>query len=270
MTEAPIHAVLFDLDGVLTDTAAVHAATWKRLFDGYSAARVARGAAAFAPFDADSDYRTYVDGKPRYDGVASFLAARGIDLPHGSADDPPDRETICGLGNRKNVDFNAWLDRHGIAPLPGAAAFLDALRTRGVARGLFSSSRNARRVLTGAGLIDRFDAIVDGTDSARLGLPGKPDPAIIHEAARQLGVAPSHAAVIEDARAGIQAGRAGGYTLVIGVAAEGPDSAPADALRGDGADFVVQDLAALSPDAPQGDPAARFINRLRAPETALP
>jgi len=233
-----IEAVLFDMDGVVTDTAQAHAAAWKRLFDDY----LGRLAEDFEPFDPDRDYREYVDGKPRYDGVASFLRSRGIDLPRGSEDDDPDAATICGLGNRKNRYFNAWLEDHRVETFPGTLAFIAALREAGIELAVFSSSRNAEAVLRNAGVLDLFAAKVDGADMARLALPGKPDPAILHEAAGRLGVAAERAAVVEDAIAGVEAGARGDFALVVGLDRGGQEEQLATA----GADLVVGDLAELA------------------------
>ncbi len=232
-----LQAVLFDMDGVVTDTATAHMAAWKRLFDEYLRARRPESAA----FSAE-DYRRHVDGKPRYDGVAAFLASRGIDLPRGAPDDDPETETVCGLGNRKNRYFRAWLSQHSIDAFPGSRALLAELETAGIRAAVFSSSRNARDVLESAGMLDRFEVAVDGRDMAEAGLPGKPDPAIMLRAAEKLGVAPSHAAVIEDALAGVEAGAKGGFAQVVGVDRSGDGQA----LRNAGADLVVADLAELA------------------------
>ena len=236
------NAVLFDVDGVVTDTAQAHAATWKRLFDAYLKQRADARGEAFEPFDIDRDYRAYVDGKPRYDGVRSFLESRGIDLAQGSEDDGPDEETVCGLGSRKNRYFHAWLEDHRIRAYPGTLAFIAALRKAGIRAAAFSSSRNAEAVLRNAGVLDLFDAKVDGSDMAELGLPGKPDPAILHEAAGRLGVAPGRAAVVEDAISGVEAGARGDVALVIGVDRGGQE----EQLIKAGADLVVGDLAELA------------------------
>jgi trehalose-phosphatase len=240
--EAPaIEAVLFDMDGVVTDTAQAHAAAWKRLFDDFLSARADERGEAFEPFDIDRDYRGYVDGKPRLDGVRSFLKSRGIDLPQGSAD-KPDEDTVCGLGNRKDRHFHAWLQDHRVKSFPGTLAFISALQKAGIKVAVFSSSRNAQAVLRNAGVSERFDVEVDGADMAELELSGKPDPAILHEAAARLGVAPEHAAVVEDAIAGIEAGVRGTLALVIGVDRGGQEEQLARA----GAHQVVGDLAELT------------------------
>jgi beta-phosphoglucomutase family hydrolase len=233
-----MEAVIFDLDGVVTRTADIHADAWKQLFDEYLAERARRLGERFRAFDSESDYRTYVDGKPRYEGVASFLESRGIRLPLGSPDDPEDRETVCGLGNRKNRYFREALERTGAKPFPAAVSLIEKLRTRDVSTAIASSSRNSGAVLDSAGIRRLFDVEVDGVDLAELGLPGKPDPALFLEAARRLGVDPRRTAVVEDAISGVEAGRRGGFGLVIGV----DRGAGRDALAAGGADVVVADL----------------------------
>jgi alpha,alpha-trehalase len=236
-------AVLFDLDGVITRTAGVHAAAWKRLFDEYLAQRSGReGDTPFQPFDIDRDYRTYVDGKPRYDGVESFLASRGIALPRGTPDDPPEAETICGLGNRKNRYFQEHLRRHGVEIYAATVDFVRQARQRGLRTALVSSSKNAGEVLEAAGIASLFDARVDGIEVARLGLPGKPAPDMFLEAARRLDVPPVRAVVVEDAVSGVEAGRAGGFGLVVGVDRNGH----AETLRRGGAHVVVAELHQLA------------------------
>lgn len=244
MTPA-LKAVLFDMDGVVTDTATAHAAAWQRLFDEYLSARAEAGGEAFRPFDIGRDYRQYVDGKPRYDGVASFLASRGIQLPYGSEGDEPDAQTVCGLGNRKDRHFRAWLAHNPVEPYPGTLTFIDALRNAGVGVAVFSASRNAEAVLRNAGVLERFDTKVDGGDLARLGLPGKPDPAMLCEVAARLTAKPEQCAVVEDAIAGVEAGARGGFGCVIGV----DRGEHGDALRQAGAHLVVRDLSELSLDA---------------------
>jgi len=239
-------AVLFDLDGVLTDTAMVHAACWQRMFDEYLRGRAARRKETFVPFDRDSDYKRYVDGKPRYDGVRSFLAARGIELPPGSPDDPPGSATVCGLGNRKNALVQEVLASEGVTVYDGSLRLLRQLQRLGIRMAVVSSSRNCAAVLQAAGLAGAFERRVDGEVADRLGLAGKPAPDTFLEAARQLGVEPRRAAVVEDAFSGVQAGRAGGFGLVIGVDRHGE----AEALRRHGADIVVADLAELLAEEP--------------------
>lgn len=234
-------AVLFDLDGVITDTAAVHARAWKTMFDTYLRQRAETGGTTFEPFTIDGDYRTYVDGKQRYDGVRSFLQSRGIDLPDGTIADPPDAETVCGLGNRKNELVNRLLDDEGVVVYEGSVQLLRQLRDAGVRLGVVSSSRNCVTVLTAAGLLNMFEARVDGVVAAERGLPGKPAPDTFLSAARDLGATPERSVVVEDAISGVQAGRAGGFGLVVGVDRDGDP----EALRNHGADVVVADLGEL-------------------------
>lgn len=234
-------AVLFDMDGVITDTAKAHAAAWQRLFDEFLEARAERRGEEFRPFDPRHDYRQYVDGKPRMDGVRSFLASREIDLPYGDKDDGPDRETVCGLGNRKDRYFNAWLEENQVRSYPGTLSLIDDLRAAGIKVAVFSASRNAEAVLRNADVLGLFDARVDGSDAAELGLSGKPDPAMLLEAARRLGAAPGRTAVVEDAIAGVEAGAQGGFGLVVGVAR----GDYGDKLASAGAAVVVHDLSEL-------------------------
>jgi len=236
-----LDAVIFDMDGVVTETAVVHAAAWKRLFDDYLRAEAAKTGAPFVPFDAAADYERYVDGKNRYDGVRSFLESRGLDLPYGSPSDAPEAETVCALGNRKDEFFLADVRENGVRPYPSTVRLIEDLRRRGVRIGLVSASRNAEEVLAGAGVRALFDEKVDGVVAAELALPGKPDPATFLEAARRLGVDPSRAAVVEDALSGVQAGHDGHFAVVVGVARSGQH----EALGRAGADVVVSDLGEL-------------------------
>jgi alpha,alpha-trehalase len=231
-------AFLFDLDGVITRTAAPHAAAWKRLFDEYLAARVGE---EFVPFDGETDYRRYVDGKPRLAGVRSFLAARGIDLPAGTLADDADRDTVHGLGKRKNRYFLALLDREGVRVYESAVSLLREARGRGVRTAVVSSSRNCAAILRAARLTPLFDVRVDGVELERLGLTGKPAPDMFLEAARRLAVAPARAVVFEDATAGVEAARRGRFGLVIGV---GSAEHAAGLLAG-AADVVVADLGEI-------------------------
>ena len=232
-------AVLFDMDGVITDTASAHAQAWKQLFDAYLEKRAKRDGGEHEPFDVHAEYRDYVDGKPRFDGVRSFLESRGIDLPYGDPDDGPDRETICGLGNRKDGYFNDWLRDNRVRVFPGTLEFIRALRAAGIRVAAFTASRNADSVLANAGVADLFDAKVDGRTMAKQNLPGKPDPAMLEIAAREVGVAAERCVIVEDAIAGVQAGSRGSFALVIGVDRAGY----AEALRENGADLVVNDLS---------------------------
>jgi trehalose 6-phosphate phosphatase len=229
------------MDGVVTDTVSVHAAAWKRMFDAFLRRRAERTGEPFVPFDADTDYRAYVDGKPRYDGVRSFLTSRDIALPEGEPSDPPDRESVSGLGNRKNVSFLEQLRDGGAEAYPSTVALLRDLRAHGVPTAVVSASRNLDDVLDAAGVTGLFDDRLSGSDAEALGLPGKPDPSTFLEAARRLGVDPSRAAVIEDALAGVAAGRSGGFGMVIGVDRTGVG----DGLLDAGADVVVKDLATI-------------------------
>ena len=235
-------AVLFDMDGVLTDTARVHASAWKRMFDEFLRARSAQSGERFVPFDIASDYAHHVDGKPRSDGVRDFLRARGIALPEGSPDDPPSMETVHGLGHRKDAFVNAVIDAEGVRVFPGAVALLERLRAAGIKTAVVTSSQNRARVLEAAGLAALFDVAVDGHSLIERGLQGKPAPDMFVEAARALGVQPARAVVVEDAISGIEAGVRGGFGLVVGVARK--DNAAA--LESQGAQRVVTDLADLA------------------------
>nr|WP_308284296.1 beta-phosphoglucomutase family hydrolase [Phycicoccus mangrovi] len=238
-------AVLFDLDGVLTPTAEVHMAAWAEMFDEYLAgldtSRPGLEGADTSPYT-DADYFAHVDGKPRYEGVADLLAARGITLPHGSPDDPPSAETVCGLGNRKNDAFRTVLERDGVRPYPGSVALLDHLRDLGTPLAVVSSSANAPAVLDAAGLTDRFVTVVDGRVARELGLAGKPAPDTFLHAAQVCGAQPAAAVVVEDAVSGVRAGAAGDVGLVVGV----DRGAGAEALTAAGADLVVADLGELA------------------------
>jgi beta-phosphoglucomutase family hydrolase len=234
-------AVLFDLDGVLTATATVHSASWKQMFDEFLAERARQTGAPFVPFDVEGDYKPYVDGRPRYDGVATFLKSRGIDLPRGEPSDDPDQKTVCGLGNRKNDLVQEVLASDGVEVFEGSVKLVHRLQKLGVPQAIVSSSKNAEAVLRAAGIIDLFEVRVDGVVAARLKLPGKPRPDTFLEAARQLGVEPVRAVVVEDALAGVKAGVNGDFGLVIGVDREGEP----EALKEAGADIVVDDLGLL-------------------------
>ena len=236
-----VRACLFDLDGVLTQTAAVHAAAWKEMFDAYLRERSERTGELFMAFELVADYDTYVDGKPRADGTRSFLQSRGIALPEGSADDKTEAETVHGLGNRKNEIVLRRLRESGVAVFPGSLRYLRAAGAAGLRRAVVSSSTNTHAVLVAAGIVDDFDACIDGLIAERDGLKGKPGPDTYLAAARALDVAPAQAAVFEDALAGVEAGRAGGFGFVVGVDRVGQR----DALRELGADIVVNDLADL-------------------------
>ena len=238
-------AVIFDLDGVITFTARVHAAAWKELFDDYLRARAARVGTPFRPFDAAADYYAYVDGKPRYDGVQSFLKSRAIEIPNGSPSDSPGDETVCGLGNRKDGLFNRKIDETGVDMDGEAVRFARELRDRGVRVGLASSSRNAVPILQKAGILNLFDAIVDGLVSERRHLHGKPEADIFLECLAELdrSLNPQRAAVVEDAISGVEAGRTGGFALVLGV-----DRNHTGALQQHGANWVINDFSEITAD----------------------
>jgi HAD superfamily hydrolase (TIGR01509 family) len=234
-------AVLAGLDGVVTDTARVHASAWKKLFDEYLRRRAAERGEQFVPFDEDNDYRRYVDGKPRYDGVASFLESRAISLPRGTPEDRLDAETVCGLGNRENRYFLALLEKEGVPVHSSSVSKLREAKQRGLRLAVVSSSGNCRSMLEAAALADLFSASVDGAEIARLELQGKPEPDMFLEAARRLDATPGRAVVIENATAGVRAASSGRFGLVIGVDRGGQ----AESLRENGADVVVADLSEL-------------------------
>jgi beta-phosphoglucomutase family hydrolase len=236
-----IRACLFDLDGVLTKTAELHAAIWKEMFDDFLRSRAKDLGEPFRPFDVHSDYPPYVDGKPRLDGVRDFLASRGITLSEGSPEDPAEAETVNGLGRRKNGLLLRRLAEEGVETYPGSVAYARAAEKAGLRRAVVSSSKNCGEVLASAGISDLFEERVDGVVAERRHLRGKPAPDTFLEAARLLGVEPAKAAVFEDALAGVAAGRAGDFGYVIGVDREGQ----ADALLAHGANRVVLDLADL-------------------------
>jgi beta-phosphoglucomutase family hydrolase len=239
-----VRACLFDLDGVLTRTATVHAAAWKEMFDGYLRERADRTREEFVPFDPVADYIRYVDGKPRYDGVRSFLTARGIELPEGESGDPPFAKTVRGLGNRKNELILRLIREGGVEVYEGSVSYLEAAREAGLRRAVVSSSTNTRDVLVAAGIEGFFEARIDGLVAEREGLKGKPAPDTFLAGARALDVTPGEAAVFEDALAGVEAGRAGGFACVVGVDRAGQ----AEALRERGASIVVSDLSDLLGD----------------------
>jgi beta-phosphoglucomutase family hydrolase len=233
-------AAILDLDGVVTRTAKQHARAWKEVFDDFLERRPPSEGENREPFDMDSDYLRYVDGKPRFDGVRSFLESRGIDLPEGARHDGPDRDTVRGLGMRKNAVFLELLGTEPVETYEDAVEQVRRWRARGLGTALITSSRNGRQVLRAAGVDDLFDVIIDGRDAARLGIPGKPAPDIFLHAARALGVEPADALVVEDAIAGVEAARAGGFGTVVGVARDGGEG-----LREAGAHLVVRDLRSV-------------------------
>jgi beta-phosphoglucomutase family hydrolase len=243
-----ITALLFDLDGVLTKTAAVHDKAWKQMFDAFLKQRAEANREDFKPFDSGSDYNEYVDGKPRYDGVRSFLESRGIELPEGDHDDPPDAETVCGLGNRKNKLVLELIERDGVEPYEGSVAFVKAARAAGLRRAVVSASANCKDVLEAAGIADLFEARIDGITTEEKHLKGKPAPDTYLAGAEALGVEPAAACVFEDAISGVEAGHAGHFGHVVGVDRVNH----AAALREHGADVVVDDLGELILDVDGG------------------
>ncbi|WP_155342365.1 HAD family hydrolase [Acrocarpospora pleiomorpha] len=230
-----INTVIFDTDGVVTDTARMHAAAWKHVFDTFMKGRS-------EPFDIRADYQACVDGRPRLDGVRTFLASRGITLPEGGPSDTPGAPTVHGLGMAKDQLYILQVERDGVAAFPSTVTLLHELRRRGCRTGVVSASRHCRKVVLAAGLVHLFDVLVDGNDMARLGLPGKPDPALFLEAAARLGVPPGRTAIVEDALPGVEAGRRGGFGLIIAVDRAGQ----AAALAERGADILVTDLDELA------------------------
>ena len=246
ITRDQYDAVLLDLDGVITDTASIHAAAWKQMFDAYLQQRAADTGEPFRPFEIATDYQLYVDGKPRLDGVRDFLASRGIHLPEGTPDDPPQAETVGGLGNRKNALVNDVIDAVGVEPYAGSVKLLHQLRQQGFKLAVVTSSQNCAAVLKAAKLEAFFEVRVDGNVIRAQHLAGKPAPDTFLAAAQRLAVAPTRAVVIEDALAGVEAGRHGNFGLVIGVARQGN----AEALWHHGAHLVVHDLGELV-DGPQ-------------------
>src|SRR5580693_1930648 len=242
ITRDQYDAVLLDLDGVITDTASIHAACWKQMFDEYLRKRATQRGEAFRPFDPATDYRLYVDGKPRFDGVRDFLTSRGIQLPEGTPDDPPNAETVGGLGNRKNELVNKVIEDIGVEPYEGSVKLIHQLRGRGFKIAVVTSSQNCATVLRAVKLDGFFDVQVDGNVIHARQLRGKPAPDTFLMAAKLLGVEPTRAVVLEDALSGVEAGSAGGFGLVIGVARKGN----AEELRRHGAHLVVNDLGELA------------------------
>ncbi|AVT31346.1 hypothetical protein C6361_19750 [Plantactinospora sp. BC1] len=248
---AHVTACLFDLDGVLTQTARVHNAAWAETFDDFLRRRAAATGEPFRPYDPGDDYNRYVDGRPRADGVRTFLASRNITLPEGDPDDPPTLDTVNGVGNRKNVILLQRIHADGVLPYQGSVDYLHAAQAAGLRRAVVSASANAADVVAAAGLEPLIEARVDGVVARRRGLRGKPHPDTFLAGAELLGVRPDQAVVFEDALAGVAAGRAGNFGYVVGVDRVGQ----ADALRAHGADIVVRDLSELLGGA-GGDPTA--------------
>ncbi|AQT68450.1 putative glycosyl hydrolase [Anaerohalosphaera lusitana] len=242
ITADKFDAVIFDMDGVITETAKTHASAWKQLFDEYLKDRAEKNNEEFKPFSIEDDYLPYVDGKPRYDGVKSFLQSRRIDIPWGSPSDDPSAETVCGLGNRKNDYFLDRLKHEGAKVYPDAKKLVTALRNNGIAVAVISASKNSKPVLEAAGVIDLFDTSVDGNDARRQNLKGKPEPDVFIEAAKRLNTTPDRSIVVEDAIAGVQAGAQGKFATVIGVAR----NTDPDSLSSQGADIVVTTLDELT------------------------
>jgi len=232
--------MIFDMDGVVTETARVHAAAWKRMFDEYLKRREGRDGEDHDPFDME-DYRMHVDGIPRYEGARRFLESRGIEIPFGEPSDPPEAETVCGLGNRKNGYFIEELEKGGARAFDSTMDLVRKSRESGIRLAVISASRNARKVLESAGVLDMFDEVVGGAEADRLGLSGKPAPDIFLEAARRLKAEPGRTAVFEDAIAGVEAASAGGFYPVVGVDRAGHEQE----MRKAGADIVIEDISNL-------------------------
>ncbi|MGM7668485.1 HAD family hydrolase [Microbacterium sp. A93] len=249
--------ILFDLDGVLTPTAEVHMRAWQNVFDEVFAKW------GIAPAYTDADYFAYVDGKKRYDGVASLLRSRNVEIPWGHVDDLPETDTICGIGNRKNAAFSVSLRREGIAAYPGSLALIAQLRDAGIPLGVVSSSKNAEEVLAKAGIRDFFTIVVDGAVAEREGLASKPAPDMFRAGAVALGVNPEHSVAVEDAVSGVASAASAGYAVIVGV----DRGAGADNLRAVGATSIVDDLASLLIDVPQPE---TFLPETSLPETSLP
>lgn len=267
-----LDAVLFDLDGVITRTAELHAEAWKRLFDAYLQERPAAAGEDHSPFDETRDYRRYVDGRPRFKGVKHFLLARGIDLPSGEPDDPPGRETLHGLGNRKNATFRDLIEQHGVVVYDCAVELLQRLRRAGFRAAVVTASKNCDLILQKAGLNGLFDAQLDGIEAEDLELAGKPDPDTFVEAVRQLGCVPERAAVLEDATAGVMAASRGHFSLVIGIDRSGGQR---DALLEKGADQVFDNLCRIGIHSAETEPPplleepAQISERLQDKRPAL-
>ena len=242
VANAGFDAGIFDLDGVVTHTAQVHARAWQKMFDEFLGEWAVKHRIPQAPFDIDEDYPVYVDGKPRYQGVKSFLDSRDIALPFGETNDAPGAETVCGLGNRKNGFYNDLIEREGVGVFEPTVQFIHALRARGHKVGLMSSSKNTRTIVRRASLEELFDATVDGITAERTGLRGKPHPDVYLRCAELLSVEPQHAFVVEDAASGVEAGSRGKFGLVIGLAHGDQEQA----LRNAGADVVITDPADLT------------------------
>jgi trehalose-phosphatase len=257
-----LNAVIFDTDGVITQTAAVHFTAWKAVFDEFLEAHATGDAAA--PFT-DADYRVHVDGIGRYDGVDAFLRSRGFELPRGEPDDEPGDTTVCAVGNKKNASFAAAIELHGVRPYVSTRRFIEQLHHHGVRTAVISASKNCEMVLRAAGMLDLFEVRVDGNDAAEIGFPGKPAPDVFLEAARRLGVDPGSACVVEDAISGVTAGRAGGFGLIVGLdRTRNPEPLAAFA------DIVVPDLADLEVVAIDGVDAGADVRHVVPARAWLP
>ncbi len=241
MIQHSFQAVIFDLDGVITKTALVHSAAWREMFNEYLKYREKKYGEPFREFTHGNDYLPYIDGKTRYDGVGSFLKSRRISIPYGDPGDDPERETVCGLGNKKNSFFNRVLKREGVEVYESTVTLIKQLRDENIKTGVASSSKNCKVVLERAGIPGLFDTRVDGEVSARLGLNGKPKPDIFIKACEYLGSSPDLTVIVEDAVSGVQAGRNGRFGLIIGIAREGNN----DELKKSGAQIVVNDISEL-------------------------
>ncbi|MCK9275162.1 MAG: trehalose-phosphatase [Syntrophales bacterium] len=261
LSRSKYDAVIFDMDGVMTRTAKVHAAAWKDLFDEFRE----RSGGTWSPFDPGADYRRYVDGKPRLDGIESFLASRNIELPYGTPGDDPDEKTVYGLGNRKNRFFHALLEQQGVERFEPGVRLVKDLNEAGFKTAVISASKNCVAVLEAAEILHLFQAKVDGVDSQELGLKGKPDPDIFIEAARRLGVEPARSVVVEDAIAGVQAGRAGYFGCVIGVDRTGHGAE----LKENGADIVVTQLSDVIIEEPFEPPPPSALDSMEKIASAL-
>jgi len=241
MNKLFFEAVIFDLDGVITDTAAVHSTAWKQMFDEYLRAYSEREGIPFDEFTHENDYLPHVDGKPRYKGVADFLASRDISLPYGDSDNPPSQESICGLGNRNNQLFNEIIAGGNVIVFQSTVDLIQQLKDLGIRIGVASSSKNCKTVLEAVGILDQFETRVDGVVSAEIGLKGKPEPDIFTTACDNLGISYDRTVIVEDAVSGVQAGRNGNFGLVLGIAREDNE---AD-LKTNGADIVITDMAEI-------------------------
>lgn len=240
-----VKGLIFDLDGVVTQTAALHARAWKKMFDAYLEQRTRRDGTDYPPLSIDTDYRQHIDGIPRYDGVRNFLQARNIVLPEGQPTDPPGTETVVGLGNKKNAIFQEMVQEGGVEVYPDTIAFIEKARQKGMHTAIISASRNCKSILAAAGIEDLFEAHVDGVVLNELGLSGKPAPDVFEEAARRLNLSTGSCAIFEDAILGVKAGRKGNFALVVGLNRSNDASTAAD-LAQQGADVVLSQFPTLT------------------------